>query len=242
MGNLLGKDKSKAPIVKDKHVLPKDKAILDLKRQRDRLKQYQVKIEVVLGKEVEVAKHHLRNGDQGRALLALKKKKYQERLLLQTDQQLLTLEQLTGQIEYALVEQDVMKGLEQGNEILKQIHQEMSLDSVQKLMDDTADGIAYQAEIDELISGSMSAEDEDEIMAQLDVLEQEELAAKLPAVPETPAAKIPEADTEFPEVPATELPDGDEPVAVEEGKPTAQRKAKKAAAGKGRTLEEPLAA
>lgn len=51
-------------------------------------------IETVLQKEVEVAKHHLRVGDQGRALLALKKKKYQEHLLRQTDQQLLNLEQL----------------------------------------------------------------------------------------------------------------------------------------------------
>ncbi|KAI8817336.1 Snf7-domain-containing protein [Fimicolochytrium jonesii] len=156
-------------------MLPKDRAILDLKLQRDKLKQYQKKIQLVLDKEVEVAKHHLRAGDQGRALLALKKKKYQERLLKQTDDQLFTLEQLTGQIEYSLVEQDVMKGLQQGNEILTMIHKEMSLDAVQRLMDDTADGIAYQAEINDLISGSISAEDEDEIMAQLDLLEAEEV-------------------------------------------------------------------
>ncbi|KAJ3300691.1 Vacuolar protein sorting-associated protein 20 [Borealophlyctis nickersoniae] len=177
MGNLISKDKN------GRKVTTKDKAILDLKIQRDKLKQYQKKIHTVLDREVEVAKHHLRQGDQGRALLALKKKKYQERLLAQTDQQLLNLEQLTGQIEYALVEQDIMRGLAQGNEVLKEIHKEMSLDAVQKLMDDTADAIAYQAEIDELISGKITEEDEEEIMAQLDAFIEEEAASKLPTVP-----------------------------------------------------------
>ncbi len=51
-------------------------------------------IQEVAQKEVDVAKRHLQNGDKRRALLALKKKKYQEKLLEQTDQQLFQLEQL----------------------------------------------------------------------------------------------------------------------------------------------------
>lgn len=42
------------------------------------------------------------------------------------------------------MEKDVLFGLKQGNEVLKQIHSEMDLESVHKLMDDTAEGIAYQ--------------------------------------------------------------------------------------------------
>jgi charged multivesicular body protein 6 len=42
------------------------------------------------------------------------------------------------------VEKDVVFGLKQGNAVLKEINQEMSLESVEKLMDDTADAIAYQ--------------------------------------------------------------------------------------------------
>lgn len=37
-----------------------------------------------------------------------------------------------------------MFGLEQGNKVLKQIHSEMDIEKVQKLMDDTAEGIRYQ--------------------------------------------------------------------------------------------------
>jgi len=35
-------------------------------------------------------------------------------------------------------------GLQQGSAVLKEINKEMSLESVEKLMDDTADAIAYQ--------------------------------------------------------------------------------------------------
>lgn len=47
-------------------------------------------------------------------------------------------------IEYALVEQKVLEGLKSGNEVLKQLNNEMRLEDVEKLMDDTADAIAYQ--------------------------------------------------------------------------------------------------
>jgi charged multivesicular body protein 6 len=124
----------------------------------------------VLDKEVQAAKDLLQAGNKQRALLALKKKKYQEQLLLKTDQQLLQLEQLTQAIEFALVEQQVLKGLETGNQVLKSIHQELSLDNVEKLMMDTQDAIEYQREIDEALSGSLSLEDQEAIEAELDAL------------------------------------------------------------------------
>ncbi|KAJ3203817.1 Vacuolar protein sorting-associated protein 20, partial [Clydaea vesicula] len=71
-----------------------DKAQLDLKIQRDKLKRYQKQIEKVVEREVEIAKIHLKNNDKRRALLALKKKKFQLQLLEKTDQQLFNLEQL----------------------------------------------------------------------------------------------------------------------------------------------------
>ncbi|KAI9338717.1 Snf7 family [Zopfochytrium polystomum] len=176
-----------------------DKAILDLKVQRDKLRLYQRKLEAVLAKETEVAKHHLRNNDKRRALLALKKKKYQEALLQQTDMQLLNLEQMTT-IEYSLIERDIIAGLQAGNEVLKQIHKEMSVDAVEKLMDDTAEAIAYQNEIDDIISGKISNDDLEEIEAELDALILEETNSKLAAAPNAPSA-IPEGAIDLPDVP-----------------------------------------
>lgn len=81
-------------------VTSRDRAILDLKVQRDRLKQYQKRITNVLTRETEIAKEHLKAGHRDKALLALKKKKYQEQLMEKTSVQLLNLEQMVECIEY----------------------------------------------------------------------------------------------------------------------------------------------
>lgn len=49
-----------------------------------------------------------------------------------------------SQIEFSLVEKDIIFGLKQGNEALAEIHKEMNIESVEKLMEETAEGIAYQ--------------------------------------------------------------------------------------------------
>lgn len=84
-------------------------------------------------------------GDKPRALTALRKKKYQETLLAQTDSQLEQLEKLTANVEFARIQKDVVFGLEQGTRVLQQINAEMGgLEHVEKLMGETAEAIAYQ--------------------------------------------------------------------------------------------------
>jgi phage terminase small subunit len=85
------------------------------------------------------------------------------------------LEQLTQTIEYALVELQVIEKLQLGNQVLSQIHKEMDLEKVEKIMDDTADGIAYQKEIEETMAQSFSPEDEEDIMKELDRLVEQEV-------------------------------------------------------------------
>lgn len=116
-----------------------------MKNQRDRLHQYQKKITVLTDKETDIAKQMLAKGDKQRALLALRRKKYQESLLVKTDAQLLELEKLTSNVEFALIQKDVVFGLQQGTKVLKEIHAEMGgIEHVEKLMGETADAIAYQ--------------------------------------------------------------------------------------------------
>ena len=116
-----------------------------MKIQRDRVHQYQRRITVLTDKETSIAKQMLAKGDKRRALLALRKKKYQESLLAKTDAQLAELEKLTSKVEFAQIQKDVFFGLSQGTKVLTDLHAEMGgIDNVEKIMGESADAIAYQ--------------------------------------------------------------------------------------------------
>jgi len=168
---------------------------LQLKQQRDKLKQYQKKIQLNMDKERETAKKLIKNGMKDRALLLLKKKRYQESLLAKTDGQIDNIEQLVGNVEFAQIEAKVVEGLKAGNESLKQLQKIMSLEQVEKIMDETREAVEYQNEIDTLLSGQLTAEDEDAVLAELDEITKVDL-------PEVPTEKV-----DLPEVPAEKLPD-----------------------------------
>jgi charged multivesicular body protein 6 len=92
-----------------------------------------------------------------------------------------------------LVEKDVVFGLQQGSAVLTEINKEMSLESVEKLMDDTADAIAYQEvqypsssifnyqEVSNLLATRVTNEEEEEVLEELEQMHREALG--LPNVP-----------------------------------------------------------
>ena len=124
---------------------PNVSAILDLKNQRDKLHQYQKRITVLTTRETEIAKECLDRNDRRSALLALRRKKYQESLLAKSDGQLEQLEQLVGQVEFSLVQKDVLFGLQQGTQVLQAINKEMGgIEGVEKLMGQTDEARSYQ--------------------------------------------------------------------------------------------------
>ncbi|KAI0034259.1 Snf7 family, partial [Vararia minispora EC-137] len=154
-------------------VTKQDRAILDLKIQRDNLKRYQKQIETIRNREHEIAKRHLAAGRKDRALIALRRRKYQESLLEKTDGQLENLEQMVSTIEFSLVEVSVLHGLKQGNEVLKQIHKEMNLESVERLMEETAEARAYQQEVSHMLANTLTLDEEDEVQEELRRLQEE---------------------------------------------------------------------
>lgn len=166
-----------------------------MKNQRDKLHQYQKRITIITDRETSIARECLARGDRPRALLALRRKKFQESLLAKTDSQLETLEQLTANVEFALVQKDVIYGLQQGTSVLKQIHSEMGgLEQVDKLMGENQEAIAYQKEVSAMLAGEMSNADEDEVEDELEALqkgmeleqgEEQEDGVEYPAAPVT---------------------------------------------------------
>jgi len=160
-----------------------------MKNQRDKLRQYQKRITVLTDREKEIAKECLAKGDTNKAKLALRRKKYQEGLLSKTDAQLAQLEILTSDVEFALVQKDVLFGLQQGTAVLKEIHKEMGgIENVEKLLGENEEARAYQEEISELLANKMSNQDEDEVEDELDALEAE-VNGTVPALPDAPVAQ-----------------------------------------------------
>jgi len=93
-----------------------------------------------------------------------------------------------------------LHGLKQGNEVLKEIHREMSIESVEKLMGETHEAREYQREIGDLLANRLTLEEEDAVQAELLELQ----AVTLEQAEPVPYDKLPSVPTEQPTVAETE--------------------------------------
>jgi len=210
MGNLFGKK------TKVTRITEQDKAVLQLKQQRDKLKQYQKKImlviekdkissKIVKGKQKRVSKFSAIDELFNltllirRAKLLLKKKRYQEQLIDKTDKQLDLVEQLVHDLEFTQVEMQVLESLKVGNESLKEVQKLFSIEDVEKIMDEAREGIEKQQEIDNLLAGALTEEDNEAVEKEFEEI----LQLSLPEVPEQSQVDV-ESDIVLPSVPSDE--------------------------------------
>lgn len=190
MGNLFGKEKKSPSRINDQ-----DRAVLELKKQRDQLHKYQKRIELSLEKDRTLAKKLLSEGKKDRAKLLLRKKKFHEGLLAKTDGQLDNLERLVHDLEFAQIEQQVLDGLKVGNEALKKANEMFSIGEIEQIMDDTSEAVEKQNEISAILSGQLSQEDEDDVLKELDdLIGSEENISELPEVPTNEPIPNPEVE------------------------------------------------
>ena len=182
-----------------------DRAILDLKNQRDSLRKYQKRITLLTSRETSIARQCLASGDKRTALLALRRKKYQESLLRNTDGQLEQLEKLTSSVEFALVQKDVLFGLQRGTEVLREINREMGgLEGVERMMGESEEARRVQEEISEGLAGRLSNGEEDDVEDELERMEREMGGGVVEMLPGVPEGRV-VGEESFPEIPEGEV-------------------------------------
>ncbi|GBG66842.1 hypothetical protein CBR_g70720 [Chara braunii] len=169
-----------------------DRAILTLKTQRRKLQEFQGRMEAVLEREKEAARLLVAQKKRDRALLALKKKKYQEQMLEKVDVWIMTVEQQLGNIEIAGRQRDVFESMKAGAKAIKELQREVNVEDVQKLLDDTAEARAYQRDVDAALGEALEDEAEEGVLAELRLLEDEIMVEELPPVPTSKPEAVPE--------------------------------------------------
>uniref|UniRef100_A0AC35U9I4 Charged multivesicular body protein 6 n=1 Tax=Rhabditophanes sp. KR3021 TaxID=114890 RepID=A0AC35U9I4_9BILA len=195
MGSLFSKSNKKSAL-HEQFVTTQDQAVLDLKVQRDKMKQYIKKSEKTIEHDKDLARQLLKKGMKERALLMLKKKKYLEGIIIKTENQLDTLQRLVSDLEFASIQKEVVDRLRDGNEALKQMNQMINLDEIDQIMCETKEGAEYQEEISNMLSGAFTEQDEADIELELENLTAEALDMELIGLPKVPEGDIGERSKE----------------------------------------------
>ncbi|KAM3720976.1 Charged multivesicular body protein [Dirofilaria immitis] len=177
MGNLFGKKQLALPPISQQ-----DQAILQLKSQRDKMKQYMKRNEKQMEREKELVKQLVKANKKDRALLILKRKKYQQSVIERTLQQLDAIERMVNDLEFAVIEQKVLEQLKHGNEVLKRMNQIISIDDIERIMDETKEAAEFQEEISNMLSGKLGEDDLEEVEKEFAKLLEEEGELVLPEV------------------------------------------------------------
>lgn len=185
-----------------------DKAVYELKKQRDNILKYQTRIQHVSDRQLELAKELLKNGRKERAKFYLGCRRHQQHLVKKSFEQLENIGQLINTIEFKLIERDVIYGLKMGNQTLQQLNSEFSVEKIDGILDDLEDN---KIQVEQVLSmlGSLTNSEERDVDDELERLEQElgnkkeeQVASDIPELPEMP--EVPKKEDSLPSVPDTE--------------------------------------
>lgn len=176
-------------------------SIQKLQDTEELLIKKQAFLEAKIKEEITTAKKH-GTTNKRMALQALNRKRQHEKNLSHIDGVLQTLEFQRQALENASTNAEVLNVMGSASKALKAAHNNMDIDQVHDLMEDIAEQQEVANEISEAISnpvGFGNAVDDDELMAELEALEQEELDKQLieaqPApvsLPDVPTRAFPE--------------------------------------------------
>ncbi|KAF5830031.1 Snf7-domain-containing protein [Dunaliella salina] len=199
MGNLISSSSKKQQSVSEA-----DRSMLALKAQRKRLVDQQRLLEARVDRHAEVARALVRENKKDRALLVLKKKRLVEKQGETLAGMVMNVEALVSSVETQQQQNKVFHALKQGNEALKQLQQAVTVDDVQRMMEDAAQAKAQYEEMSEVLGQSLSDVDTEQVEAELQVLEDQSLQQEAESLPSVPATRHQQQEVgTLPSVPTT---------------------------------------
>ncbi|KAJ1667610.1 ESCRT-III subunit protein snf7 [Coemansia sp. RSA 1813] len=197
-------------------------AIITLRENISMLEKRETHLQSKIDSEYAKARENATKNKKA-ALAALKRKRLLEAQIEKISGSRMTLEAQAMTIEAANVNLETMKAMQRGADAMKGIHKDLNVDKV----DDTMDEIREQMDLANEISDAISQPqmfgadlDEDELNAELEELEQEELDKKLldaehaPVVlPNAPVTSVRQQHEQQQHQPAAAVSDEDDELA-----------------------------
>jgi hydroxymethylglutaryl-CoA lyase/charged multivesicular body protein 6 len=134
-------------------ITQKDRAVLDLKNARDKIRRFRGQMEKDSQKLEAQARALIAARQKTRALLVLKLKRHKEKELEKLDAQLLNVYAMIQDVEWASINLSVLASIESGTRELQRIHEERSVEDVEALMEETMEAIEVEKKINRLLAG-----------------------------------------------------------------------------------------
>eukprot|EP00760_Papus_ankaliazontas_P001355 PhM_4_TR10454/c2_g1_i1/m.21284/K12195/CHMP6, VPS20; charged multivesicular body protein 6 len=158
--------KKKSAIIITSH----DRAVLELKLQRDKVYAAQKRAAQCISKETEAAKELLRQGLRDRAALCLQRKRLQEQHMLRLSQVSMNVDKMIASTEFAKIEKEVFDAVRMGTVELEKLNKQLDIDIIDRLMGEAAEALDAQREITDALAEQLDSTDIEACEAELEQL------------------------------------------------------------------------
>ena len=158
------------PRSKTAEINQEERALLDCKICRDKIKKYIKNLEKNANLKRERAKEALKNKNKDRARLSLRQAKMYTEQIKTAEGQLEMIENQIMQIETAQSQRDALSVLKQGNEVLKKLQSEVNAEKFQEIADDMDELKEQQNELTGFFKNRGIEEDDEELDNEIDKL------------------------------------------------------------------------
>ena len=174
---------------KKKKETPQD-SIARLRESLETLDKREQFLDKRIQQQLAEAKRYNAAGNKRMAVQALKRKK----MLVDQQQKIAgareKIEMQMSAIESANMDMEIIKTLDAGNKAMADMHKGMTVEKVDKVMDDMSDQMAVGQEISDALGQTVGDPiDEDELLDELNDLEEEDLTDQVAELPSAGRAK-----------------------------------------------------